>query len=133
MSLVSGIEYTRNIRHHDGTFDKFTTTTADTPRKRHQASTGVPNTVGLYSVNNFALSRKPVIHRVAVAFPSAQKEVIGTKTDFVFYDWFYQPVLHDYWGVHRGDLCADYFRSNFKNRTIRQSPQMFDPQYLSRK
>ena len=62
---------------------------------------GVPNTVGLYSINNFALSLKPVIHRVAVAFPSAQKEVIGAKTDFVFYDRFYQPVLRNYWGVHR--------------------------------
>jgi hypothetical protein len=95
---------------------------------------GVPNTAGLYSINNFALSLKPVIHRVAVAFPSAQKEVIGAKTDFVFYDRFYQPVLHNYWGVHRGHLSsAAYVRSNFKNRTIRQSPQLFDPQDLSRK
>jgi hypothetical protein len=72
-------------------------------------------------------------HNVAVASPSAQKEVIGTKTDFVFYDRFYQPVVRDYWGVHRDHLSAVYVRSNFKNRTIRQSPQMFDPQDLSRK
>src|ERR1700747_2797212 len=83
------------------------TTTADT-RKRPQVSTGVPNTVGLYSINDFALSLKPVIHRVAVSFPSAQKEVIGTKSDFVFYDRFYQPVSHDYGGVHRGHLSAVY-------------------------
>jgi hypothetical protein len=57
--------------------------------KHQQASTEVPSTVGLNSINNFALSFQPVIHRVAVAFPSAQKEVIGTKTDFLFYDRFY--------------------------------------------
>jgi len=75
--------------------------------------------VGLDSINNFTLSLKPVIHRVAVASPSTQKEVVGTKTDFVFYDRFYQPVMHDYWAVHRGHLSAVYVRPNFKNRTIR--------------
>ena len=82
-----------------------------------------PGIVRLALANNFEFSLKPVIHCVPVASPSTQEEVIGTKTDFVFKDWFYGPVAHDDWVPHRVHLNARYVRSNFRTAPSGDHPK----------
>lgn len=56
--------------------------------------------LGPHLTNDFALSLKPVIERVPVAFASAQEEVVGTKTDCAFQDRLDGSVAHNDWVIH---------------------------------